>query len=525
MQATTSINRTRMLAIGREESRRMSRRINRIVPISDVLKKYKEEAEPLLDKMQPSNFGDFISDASTARVLYVDDWHTHRPPKLFFKKLLRDLTLRGRKLVLAVELFPASSQAVMDSYSRREIDDEMLHMLIMTRGFCSETQCAAYAELFKFARALGIPIVSIDSQCNGGKEQDIEVRDRKIAKAIKRASTKFPDSLICVSIGGWHLGASHVPSKVAELFSESDKPKQVVLFQNFEQAYGALVKKGMEQNVDIVRLDEDVYCIMTSTPLAQRLSQYQYLLEMDEYGTPVMSVVANTYLSVLSQFLHANPKVRVSSAAIYVEDELSYFVRGANGSIPQIILSEAGYGRPIISPQGPSLFLPTGCAEEVVSTLGAYVHFRMLQNGFRSFAVGETELFYDEVLQHAFGQVISRLVDHHGRAAVLEEMRMVLRYKNSVHYPFEIKCARILDAYLKSEDDFLRSGMLPDRFSALSGASRRELVRRVGALLGDKLFAALMSDTLSPEQLRELLGYNPRSTKTQELYLELRRRF
>jgi uncharacterized iron-regulated protein len=511
--------RERVLTINREKSREIVRKIRSLAPLPSELSEYAKESEPRFEKIKTCTVNEFIEDAASARILYVEDEYTHERPKRFFEMLLREFFLRKRKIVVATDLFDASQQNVMAQYLRSGIHEATFKELASQhKRVCTETQWSTYEDLFVVIRRLDMPLVAIGNYSNEG----IEARERKIAKNIKEMSEYFPNALICVFIDGQHLRASHLPAKVEEEF-RVEKPKQVILFQNSEKLYEKLVKMGLEQKTDIVNIDEGVYCVINSTPLARHLSDYWYVLH-DENNAK-MHMIANVYLSVLSRLLLLKHQIKMFDANIESDAEaVKSFTEKADDILPQEIISEAKSNRAVVLPTGPIIYLPSLSLHDLLSTLGTYAHFKIIQHRSRKFAEG-VGLFYDEVLHHSLSQLMTRFVDHKKRSAAIEEMNLTLHSDAYYLYsPFEITCAETLTRYLEFERRLLRGeGDEHNPYYFLKGALRYELLKKIGELLGDRIFDAFISDEFSVEKLREILCYEPQKTDPRELYFELKR--
>jgi hypothetical protein len=120
---------------------------------------------------------------------------------------------------------------------------------------------------------------------------------------------------------------------------------------------------------------------------------------------------------------------------------------------------------------------------------------------------------------------MARFVDHKRRSMAMESMVLAYAHGSVICTGFEMQCVRQLRNYLGLEMQALRGNGHTSGFVGLRGAARYELVRSIGSILGDGLFDGLMSDSLTAQQLGDIITYDLQRTTSEEVYFGLRKKF
>ncbi len=92
------------------------------------------------------------------RVLFIGESHSDRDDHLFQLKVIQYLHARGKRVAVAVEVFPRERQYVLDGWNNSALDEYIFE------GECEriwDDLYSYYGDIFSFARNAGIPLYGI----------------------------------------------------------------------------------------------------------------------------------------------------------------------------------------------------------------------------------------------------------------------------------------------------------------------------------------------------------------------------
>lgn len=165
-------------------------------------------------------------------------------------------------IVLAVEFFSWMHQGVLEKY----LKDEMSENEFLTTIEWSKTwgfPWSHYLPLIHWAKAHSIPIYGINKKQTQRNASSLRFRDRYSAEVLANIREKHPDSIIFVIYGDLHLAGPHLPREIDNRLRQE---KTLKIFQNSEKIYFELMDRGLDLKVDVVRLAERKFCILSVPP-------------------------------------------------------------------------------------------------------------------------------------------------------------------------------------------------------------------------------------------------------------------
>jgi len=203
-----------------------------------------------------------IERASRCDIVYFGDYHPLDASQDWVLRLMKELTARGRTVVLALEMLYVHQQECLDRWMKGTINEEEFLEAIDYKcewGF----SWPSYRRIFELAKNPFIPIFGIDSEPRDHLRY-IRRRDRLAARRIGTIRRFFPDSLILVVVGESHLASNHLPRDVRSVlgggFSET------VIVQNMDDIYWRLLRRGRE-DAEAVAIDATRHCVFTTSPM------------------------------------------------------------------------------------------------------------------------------------------------------------------------------------------------------------------------------------------------------------------
>ncbi len=259
-----------------------------------------------------------IERAAKADIVYFGDYHPLDSSQDWALRLMRELTARGRRVVLALEMLYVHQQEHLDRWMQGELGEDAFLEAIDYRsewGF----RWRSFRRFFDLAKDPFIPIFGIDSEPRDHLRH-IRRRDRMAARRIATIRRFFPGHVILVVIGESHLAANHLPAAVRSAAGE--RFREYVIVQNIDELYWRLLREGRE-NAEAVEIDSSRACVFTTSPLLK----YQAYREMIEVWSEGEEGDRHT------RFVHQA-----------VRNVLGFL--GSNGAAPQVTVRK-GWREPI----------------------------------------------------------------------------------------------------------------------------------------------------------------------------------
>jgi hypothetical protein len=232
---------------------------------------------------------------AAADVLLVGDYHALPQSQNFAAGLVRSLAGR-RSVILALETVFARDQAVLDEWSRGELEEAELRERIRFDLDWGYDWTPFYA-LLETARSCRSPIFGLDCIPRNDLRR-INVRDRHAAEKIGEIRERHPQAAMVVLIGESHLAPNHLP---AYLRARRPEDRILTVLQNLDPLYWRAAGEHRER-VEAVRVRQDVVCVFNSTPL-EKYESYRLYLERWQQDTPRPPDLAPAFYNLVDGLL------------------------------------------------------------------------------------------------------------------------------------------------------------------------------------------------------------------------------
>jgi len=238
-----------------------------------------------------------------ADVVLIGDYHALPASQAFAASLLAQRAqLADRPVVLGLETIFSRDQHILDEWLRREIDEQELRQRIrfdLDWGY----DWSPFYQLLEKAREHSAGIYGLD--CMPREDlRKIGARDRHAADKIAELRERHPDAVIMVLFGESHLAPAHLPQLVRQLL---EKDRVLTVLQNVDALYWRAAGERLE-NVEAVRVAEDVVCAFNSTPL-EKYENYRLCLDRwgrEGIGSPDLGPTIYNLIDGLLRFLDIN---------------------------------------------------------------------------------------------------------------------------------------------------------------------------------------------------------------------------
>ncbi len=235
-------------------------------------------------------------------LVLVGDYHALPSSQRYLASLIRDPEVHCRPLVLGVETIFSRDQHIVDEWLRGEIDEAELRQRIrfdLDWGY----DWTPFYELLSAARDHGVGLYGLD--CMPREDlRKIGARDRHAAGKIAEIRQRHPDALVMALFGESHLAPRHLPAQVRLLLPVA---RMLTVLQNVDALYWRAAGERFDQ-VEAVRVDDDVLCVFNATPL-EKYENYRLYLNRwvrDNDGAPDMAPTVYNLIEGLVRFLEIN---------------------------------------------------------------------------------------------------------------------------------------------------------------------------------------------------------------------------
>ena len=227
-----------------------------------------------------------------ADIVLVGDYHALSAAQAYAASILEKLAQGSRPVLFCVEAILARDQKIVDEWFLEEIDSEELRERIRFDtdwGY----DWRPYRELLERARKVTSGVYGLDCPPRSDL-RTIARRDRHAAAKLLELRRRHPDAVIVVLFGESHLAPNHLPSRLRE---QQPEARIFTVLQNVDALYWQAAGEARE-NVGAVRVNDDVVCAFTSTPL-EKYENYRLYIEQWQRERPNVPDLAPSFYNLI----------------------------------------------------------------------------------------------------------------------------------------------------------------------------------------------------------------------------------
>jgi hypothetical protein len=244
----------------------------------------------------------FQSALHAADIVLIGDYHALAAAQHYAASLIEQRALAGdRRVVLGVETIFARDQHILEEWWRREIDEDELRQRIrfdLDWGY----DWTPFYELLVTARDHSDGLYGLDCMPRENLRK-IGARDRHAAAKIAEIRQRHPEAVIFVLFGESHLAPGHLPRALQKEIPEA---KILTVLQNIDALYWRAAGERPD-NVEAVRVKNDVLCVFNATPLEKYESYRLFLDQWSRCDTgPDFAPTIYNLIDSLASFLEIN---------------------------------------------------------------------------------------------------------------------------------------------------------------------------------------------------------------------------
>lgn len=433
---------------------------------------------------------------SRSPVVLLGDFHALQQSQ---KTHLRLLAALPGQTLLGIECVRSRYQKELDAFLAGRLSEKNFLKKIRwseTWGFPWEH----YRPLFDWARATGSPVVALNSPF-----KKLAKRETAAAQILARARARWPAHRMVVIFGDLHLSKSALPAAIETALALEHPPLRV--FQNVEEAYFRLLKKGLDHQVDLIRWDSRTFAVQSVPPWVK---WQNYLLWLDQNLDVELegeSPDATDTVARMVEWLVRDLELDVEASALTVftagEENLWTKIRRGTGAgarpwIELMIedgrsfyLSKAGWG-----------YLARPSVNHAASLAMQYVHdqlcggsrlrFRFPEDLERVIWVEAVAYFGSKIINpkrksETLGDLRSSLSSHQAEDHGREALRLALAQKMKEMMQVSGRTSTVRLPRVARDASWIAAGHL------------------LGAMLGERLYHGYQQRVLSKDLLRRLL--------------------
>jgi uncharacterized iron-regulated protein len=496
-----------------------------------------------------SSKSELLKDVEDAQIIYCGDFHTLPRSQYTAIKILRSLVEQKRKVYLALEMIPINVENVANDFVDNEISEkEFLEEINYERiwGF----PWSNYQPLFEFARQNHISILGLNS--HEGGYQALAERDVIAAERMVECILKQPDAVIFCLYGDLHIAQKHIPQKVENLIKKktAKKIKTVTVFQNSDEIYWNLLNDNVAHKVDVVKISQHSYCVLSSTPWIKWQSYQSWVdehggllsdkeeeetfgyYELPDFFHDILDFAKNIQVFLQEEVPSIDDFEVYTALDTQVMDKIEqYFqsVEAPKKSIQKLIDAELIENRSILIPDQSVIYLldfsQTRAAEKAAQWVSSKMTDQLCVYG-KDF--DEKELFYRLVIWEAIGYFGSKIVNPKRKCDQYKDFERLLERmegkKTTGHGRDEkIVAQEVLKhrdyemAKLESESQI----QPPRKIFYLKPKLFFMCAQSIGEILGDQLYSKVVADRVSLKVVTKLFTSLSQHHPAQKMYLEL----
>ena len=489
--------------------------------------------EEFTDFEEISSYSQLVAEAREAEIIYVGDYHALDKYQKFHVRLLEDLA--DRPLVLAVEMLYGRNQRALDSWMKREIDDDQFLRrvrYVLEWGYNWES----YRSVLEAARNHGIPVFAVDFSPRNDLRY-INKRDKAIAAKIFEIRRRFPDHTMMVLFGESHLASNHLPQKIRLQYPEGDAPRDLTVLQNIDEIYWKVCCDGFEDE-RVVKLSDRIFCVFNATPF-EKYDAYSRQLEVwksqsrNEDEIDLTSTIYNLINAIadfiridsytycltregvcLEFFIDAYPEIYCFEEF----DDFESLLESGNFTktqVHEIIHHTMRHGSCYV-PRINAIFIGKLNIAHGAEEAAHFVNFALKRQRYQNYRprqLATVDAFYLSTLEEALGYFGSKLIDSSRNQ--LRDSAIL----NCEHLPSTEKrllgvtsarlrwMRRFILKHKEVELNYMKMRSVPKIIGegvSCQGRSSTLLFHELGYLLGEQLYRGYLAGTLARDEISQL---------------------
>ncbi|OGQ91758.1 MAG: hypothetical protein A2289_11940 [Deltaproteobacteria bacterium RIFOXYA12_FULL_58_15] len=500
--------RAEILAMHRAIFRDNRTRINHSVfGYSPAFQRYEEEYARGVRKYQRrAKLEELDLELARATVAYVGDYHTLPQAQRAFLRLLKRLPA-NRPVTVALEMIQGRHQKHLDAYMRGRLSQTAFLRAVEHETHWQFGGWGNFREILELARGCSWRAIGIDMAGRGPAGQSLKNRDRYAARRIADELTDDPERLVMVLMGELHICPSHLPKEVDDILEKKNiRANNLIIYQNCHELFCQLESRGLEHEVELVKIEHGRYCLMNTPPIVCQQSFLNWLDIND--STPALEApeeIFKHYARLIAQFFDVPLGDALDDVDITTVADLSFLARlrrrgdFSTGDMKkireQILRSESYY-----IPRANTVYLGNLSVNHAAEEATHFLRHRCSGSQDPRLLV---DAFYSRTIEEAVGFLGSKLINHKRKPPRLQRMERQAKKTGDSETRELLRLAR--------KHISLEAGRRVRNISQVyeCGAEMFNAVTHVlGYRLGERLYYGLLAGIIEKKEIRNLFFDN-----------------
>jgi hypothetical protein len=495
----------------------------------------------LKDYERISSKAELIRAVMKSHIVYCGDYHTLRQSQRTVIKILREIILYDRPIVLAIEMVHYEDQKVLDEYMKGGMDDQTFLEKIDYRGTWN-FDWPNYKQLFDFAKKYKIPVVALN--CHIPKHTvSLKKRDRIASQILVKLAESHPNSLIFTLYGDLHIAREHIPLLTTKLQKarRSGLSRALVIYQNSDNLYWLLASRGLEQQVDVLKISDEQFCVMKCPPwvklqgylnwLENRESQqiesgeelddkedsYDYYHRLWDMADTIATFL-NLKKDTLDEF-----NVFTSGDIEFLDFLNSHLKKRAQRDkfMAEMIRTEMIYNGTCLLAEEGMIYLSTMSINKSAEKIAQFIHSRSSSsNLLMNSRVDRQALYFGRILIEAIGYIGSKIINYKRKCGLIADHKNMIKNFRSKRIAGRIlehrHISQIVLDHFKLENKMVKNKVPKSAWNKICKQEPRiffGVTQALGQMLGERLYNAVMDNRLQKNLIKKIFLL-PITTKT-----------
>lgn len=484
--------------------RRLYRRQRRLIaatlgPESTEFRRYRQRYQTAVRDFEAIvPYEHVVAAAASAPLVLIGDYHTLRQAQRSVHKLAERLLDRGVPVLLALEFVQGRFQPAVDAYLAGLLGEQAFLEAIHYQQLQPFDLWPNFKPLLELARRHHLPVIAIDSPSGG--PGSLRARDQYAAQTLALTLRSHPRRTAIALMGQLHLAPDHLPRALPPWA----RAKALTIYQNCEEIYFELERRGEEQSAEAVRLGPQTFCLINSSPIVAQQSYLDWV-EATALGERVDAVTPEVHFreagQLVATFLEISPPQSLADVEVASPGNLALLRRLHRGDAREFRLLTRRIlgGASFCLPSQHAVYIDGSSLNRAAEVAARYLwHLCADEDGETR---GLVDAFYAATLEETLGFFGSKIVNPRRKAQHRPQLISRLDRPGGGLLDREIAAAVLAHQRFERgervpEVQRLYTLRNPDHFHAVT--------RAVGQVLGDKLYYALLRNRIGKAEVRSL---------------------
>lgn len=464
-----------------------------------------------------------------AAVIMIGDFHALHQSQKAQLRILRHIAPR-RKVVLAVEFFKAADQEKVDKYLAGQMSEKDFLKAIDWKkdwGFPWEH----YRPLLRWAQKNKVPVYGLNKSYKKKSASTLHSRDVFAGKIITELVEQHPEHLVAVIYGDLHLANAHIPQEMEKGLGKAFSKRLLRVFQNSEPIYFQLLQKELESTTDLVRLSQNVFCLMSVPPWVKWQNYLMYLEQAYDLDLPedddddeedeVLDYTdhVSRYVKIMAEELGVS--VSLSDLSVYTARDTAFWAQiRENYDAKKIKWIEAMIGEEMsfYLPEIRAAYLARATVNHAASLAMHYLRASLSSS--KKILGDMPKDFLSLIWMEGMAYFGSKMINHKRKTDTLADIKTSLASRAPVDLGKE---ALQLALTQKMHELMVITGVSRHKMQARPRKKESYLMAAslLGGMIGERLYSGYRKKQISPMTLRKFLSKSVEDESFQIAYYDL----